>query len=184
MYSDVPVIVVHTEFHKQHSIWRYSTCTTKWMSGSLHHIRLHYNYIFLIELLSICIRILEVTMESGHSRQRMRPWLESKVEAGNIQGLAWIDRDKRIFKVPWKHGGKHDWNEADSTIFKVLLSCNPWLLHIQCKMKILVFRFILTKFHIDRMFLPNIYKKMKKYQIFAVILYKHLIKFDFLWNTI
>lgn len=58
-------------------------------------------------------------MDSGQTRQRMRPWLESKVESGQIPGLAWIDREKKIFRVPWKHGGKHDWNEADSTIFKV-----------------------------------------------------------------
>ncbi|XP_061189557.1 interferon regulatory factor 8-like isoform X2 [Saccostrea echinata] len=62
-------------------------------------------------------------MDSGQSRQRMRPWLEAKVEAGNIQGLEWLFREKKIFKVPWKHGGKHDWNEADSTIFK------EWAIH-------------------------------------------------------
>lgn len=67
-------------------------------------------------------RFLEVTMDSGHTRQRMRPWLESKVESGQIPGLAWIDRDRKIFRVPWKHGGKHDWNEADSTIFKVIVN--------------------------------------------------------------
>lgn len=61
-------------------------------------------------------------MDSGHTRQRMRPWLESKVESGQIPGLAWIDRDRKIFRVPWKHGGKHDWNEADSTIFKVVVN--------------------------------------------------------------
>lgn len=62
-------------------------------------------------------------MDSGQTRQRMRPWLESKVESGQIPGLAWIDREKKIFRVPWKHGGKHDWNEADSTIFK------EWAIH-------------------------------------------------------
>lgn len=62
-------------------------------------------------------------MDSGHTRQRMRPWLESKVDSGHIPGLAWIDREKKIFRVPWKHGGKHDWNEADSTIFK------EWAMH-------------------------------------------------------
>lgn len=53
-----------------------------------------------------------------HTRQRMRPWLEAKIEAGQIRGLEWIDRNQKIFKVPWKHGGKHDWNEQDSQIFK------------------------------------------------------------------
>ncbi|XP_076111139.1 interferon regulatory factor 8-like isoform X2 [Mytilus galloprovincialis] len=58
-----------------------------------------------------------------HTRQRMRPWLEAKIEAGQIRGLEWIDRNQKIFKVPWKHGGKHDWNEQDSQIFK------EWALH-------------------------------------------------------
>lgn len=49
----------------------------------------------------------------------MRPWLEAKIESGKIPGLQWIDKNKKIFKVPWKHGGKHDWNEQDSQIFKV-----------------------------------------------------------------
>lgn len=59
----------------------------------------------------------------SHTRQRMRPWLEAKIEAGQIRGLEWIDRQQKIFKVPWKHGGKHDWNEQDSQIFK------EWALH-------------------------------------------------------
>ncbi|XP_048752702.1 interferon regulatory factor 1-like isoform X2 [Ostrea edulis] len=68
-------------------------------------------------------RFGEVPMDNGQSRQRMRPWLEAKVQAGNIPGLSWIDQEKKIFKVPWKHGGKHDWSEGDSTIFK------EWALH-------------------------------------------------------
>lgn len=59
----------------------------------------------------------------SHTRQRMRPWLEAKIEGGQIKGLEWINRDEKIFKVPWKHGGKHDWNEQDSQIFK------EWALH-------------------------------------------------------
>lgn len=58
-----------------------------------------------------------------HTRQRMRPWLEAKIESGKIPGLQWIDKNKKIFKVPWKHGGKHDWNEQDSQIFK------EWAVH-------------------------------------------------------
>ncbi|KAJ8303588.1 hypothetical protein KUTeg_019984 [Tegillarca granosa] len=57
------------------------------------------------------------------SRQRLRPWLEAKINSGQIQGLKWIDKEQHIFKVPWKHGGKHDWNEQDSQIFK------EWAMH-------------------------------------------------------
>ncbi|KAK3085246.1 hypothetical protein FSP39_000565 [Pinctada imbricata] len=56
-------------------------------------------------------------------RQRMRPWLEAKVNSGSIKGLQWIDKNQMIFRVPWKHGGKHDWNEEDSLIFK------EWAIH-------------------------------------------------------
>jgi len=54
-----------------------------------------------------------------HSRQRLRPWLESRINSGQIPGLTWLNVEKQIFRVPWKHGGKHDWNEQDSLIFKV-----------------------------------------------------------------
>ncbi|VDP79712.1 unnamed protein product [Echinostoma caproni] len=51
-------------------------------------------------------------------RVRLRPWLESRLNEGIIDGLSWIDREKGIFKIPWKHHSKHTWTEADAAIFK------------------------------------------------------------------
>ncbi|TPP60592.1 Interferon Regulatory Factor [Fasciola gigantica] len=51
-------------------------------------------------------------------RVRLRPWLESRLNEGSIEGLSWIDREKGIFKIPWKHHSKHTWTEADAAIFK------------------------------------------------------------------
>ena len=49
--------------------------------------------------------------EPQSSRQRMRPWLEARVNSGEIPGLEWIDRNRRIFKVPWKSVNNRDWTE-------------------------------------------------------------------------
>ncbi|XP_060079926.1 interferon regulatory factor 8-like [Ylistrum balloti] len=57
------------------------------------------------------------------SRQRLRPWLEAKINSNTIPGLQWLDSSQQIFRVPWKHGGKHDWHEEDSMIFK------EWAIH-------------------------------------------------------
>ncbi|KAL5020857.1 hypothetical protein ScPMuIL_000012 [Solemya velum] len=59
----------------------------------------------------------------SHSRQRMRPWLEARINSGEIPDLNWIDKHSKIFKVPWKHGGKHDWKESAAQIFK------EWAVH-------------------------------------------------------
>lgn len=52
-------------------------------------------------------------------RVRLRPWLESRLNDGWIEGLKWIDREKGIFRIPWKHHSKHTWTEDDAAIFKV-----------------------------------------------------------------
>ncbi|CAH8450414.1 unnamed protein product [Schistosoma rodhaini] len=51
-------------------------------------------------------------------RVRLRPWLESRLNDGWIEGLKWIDREKGIFRIPWKHHSKHTWTEDDAAIFK------------------------------------------------------------------
>ncbi|CAH8573597.1 unnamed protein product [Dicrocoelium dendriticum] len=52
------------------------------------------------------------------SRVRLRQWLECRLNEGRIEGLRWIDKEKGIFKIPWKHHGKHSWTEHDAAIFK------------------------------------------------------------------
>nr|CAH8830608.1 unnamed protein product [Trichobilharzia regenti] len=51
-------------------------------------------------------------------RVRLRPWLESRLNDGWIDGLKWVDREKGIFRIPWKHHSKHTWTEGDAAIFK------------------------------------------------------------------
>ena len=53
------------------------------------------------------------------SRQKMRPWLESRINSGEIPGLEWVDQTQMIFKVPWKNVANRGWREDDSQIFKV-----------------------------------------------------------------
>ncbi|XP_022092165.1 uncharacterized protein LOC110980120 [Acanthaster planci] len=54
------------------------------------------------------------------TRHRLRPWLENLIDEGSVKGLEWIDKDKKLFKIPWKHAGKQDYNqEEDSKIFKL-----------------------------------------------------------------
>ena len=34
-------------------------------------------------------------------------------------GLKWMNTEKTIFRIPWKHAGKFSWREEDCLIFKV-----------------------------------------------------------------
>ena len=58
-----------------------------------------------------------------NGRQRLRPFLISLLDNGKVRGLEWMNKEKTLFKIPWKHAGKQDYNpEEDSKIFKVILS--------------------------------------------------------------
>uniref|UniRef100_A0A673YR38 Interferon regulatory factor n=1 Tax=Salmo trutta TaxID=8032 RepID=A0A673YR38_SALTR len=58
------------------------------------------------------------------SRMRMRPWLEDKIESNSISGLVWVDKDKKIFSIPWKHAARHGWDlNKDACLFK------QWAMH-------------------------------------------------------
>ncbi|KAK2909021.1 hypothetical protein Q8A67_004858 [Cirrhinus molitorella] len=51
-------------------------------------------------------------------RMRMRPWLEQQIESGQIQGLHWVNEEKRIFQIPWMHAARHGWDlEKDAPLF-------------------------------------------------------------------
>ncbi|NWT01676.1 IRF1 factor, partial [Mionectes macconnelli] len=58
------------------------------------------------------------------SRMRMRPWLEMQINSNQIPGLIWINKDKSIFQIPWKHAAKHGWDmEKDACLFR------SWAIH-------------------------------------------------------
>ncbi|NWS46505.1 IRF3 factor, partial [Probosciger aterrimus] len=50
---------------------------------------------------------------------RFGPWLVDAVSSGIYQGLCWTDRDRGIFRVPWKHNSRKDVTSSDREIFKV-----------------------------------------------------------------
>ncbi|XP_040038531.2 interferon regulatory factor 1b isoform X1 [Gasterosteus aculeatus] len=57
-------------------------------------------------------------------RMRMKPWIEKKIESNSISGLSWVDKDKKIFSIPWKHAARHGWEmEKDAVLFK------QWAIH-------------------------------------------------------
>ncbi|NXH11334.1 IRF1 factor, partial [Bucco capensis] len=58
------------------------------------------------------------------SRMRMRPWLEMQINSNQIPGLTWINKDKMMFQIPWKHAAKHGWDmEKDACLFR------SWAIH-------------------------------------------------------
>lgn len=60
---------------------------------------------------------------SNKVRQRLKPWLEAKINSGRFPGLQWVDKEQGIFRITWKHGGRADWSEQDALIFK------EWAIH-------------------------------------------------------
>lgn len=58
------------------------------------------------------------------ARMRMRPWLENQIDSNNIDGLMWIDKEKMLFSIPWKHAARHGWQmDKDACLFK------KWAIH-------------------------------------------------------
>ncbi|XP_031554517.1 interferon regulatory factor 2-like isoform X3 [Actinia tenebrosa] len=52
-------------------------------------------------------------------RLRLRDWLVIQIESGNFLGLEWLDKERRIFRVPWKHGSRQSWKEeVDAAVFR------------------------------------------------------------------
>lgn len=37
--------------------------------------------------------------------------------SADIPGLTWLNKEKNIFRMPWKHAGRQDYNLEDSKIF-------------------------------------------------------------------
>lgn len=43
-----------------------------------------------------------------------------QIQSGQYSGLQWEDESRTLFRIPWKHAGKQDYNqEIDASIFKV-----------------------------------------------------------------
>lgn len=52
--------------------------------------------------------------------RRLRQWLIEQIDSNMYPGLIWESDEKSMFRIPWKHAGKQDYNqEVDASIFKV-----------------------------------------------------------------
>lgn len=52
--------------------------------------------------------------------RRLRQWLIEQIDSSMYPGLIWENDEKSMFRIPWKHAGKQDYNqEVDASIFKV-----------------------------------------------------------------
>ncbi|XP_030835279.1 uncharacterized protein LOC115918232 isoform X2 [Strongylocentrotus purpuratus] len=57
-------------------------------------------------------------------RLRLREWLRKMIETQAIQGLHWIDKERQIVKIPWKHAARHGWSrDKDACLFRA------WAIH-------------------------------------------------------
>lgn len=62
---------------------------------------------------------------------KLRQWLIDQIDSRRYPGLIWENDDKSIFRIPWKHAGKQDYNrDEDAALFKVRpSSACPLTLH-------------------------------------------------------
>ncbi|KAI4892396.1 hypothetical protein NFI96_011697 [Prochilodus magdalenae] len=51
--------------------------------------------------------------------RRLKQWLIEQINSNIYSGLLWEDENRTMFRIPWKHAGKQDYNqEVDASIFK------------------------------------------------------------------
>ncbi|XP_041841308.1 interferon regulatory factor 8 [Melanotaenia boesemani] len=56
---------------------------------------------------------------SNSGGRRLKQWLMEQIQSGQYSGLQWEDETRTMFRIPWKHAGKQDYNqEVDASIFK------------------------------------------------------------------
>lgn len=59
-----------------------------------------------------------LTVSCGNGK--LRQWLIDQIDSRRYPGLVWENEEKSIFRIPWKHAGKQDYNrEEDAALFKV-----------------------------------------------------------------
>uniref|UniRef100_H3CV65 Interferon regulatory factor 8 n=1 Tax=Tetraodon nigroviridis TaxID=99883 RepID=H3CV65_TETNG len=56
---------------------------------------------------------------SNTGGRRLKQWLMEQIQSAQYAGLQWEDESRTLFRIPWKHAGKQDYNqEVDASIFK------------------------------------------------------------------
>nr|XP_004464091.1 interferon regulatory factor 4-like isoform X2 [Dasypus novemcinctus] len=57
--------------------------------------------------------------EGPGGRLRLRHWLVAQIESGRYAGLRWENAGKTLFRIPWKHAAKHDYQAGqDAALFR------------------------------------------------------------------
>ena len=56
-------------------------------------------------------------------RMKLRDWLQTQLDSGKFPGVKWIDREKGVFRLPWKHGSNMGWSLRDFDLFR------EWAIH-------------------------------------------------------
>ncbi|XP_064420252.1 interferon regulatory factor 4-like [Latimeria chalumnae] len=58
-------------------------------------------------------------MSDGCGSMKLRQWLITQIDSGLYPGLRWENREKNLFRIPWKHAAKQDYNQdEDAALFK------------------------------------------------------------------
>lgn len=60
------------------------------------------------------------SLSVGCGNGKLRQWLIDQIDSRRYPGLVWENDEKTIFRIPWKHAGKQDYNrDEDAALFKV-----------------------------------------------------------------
>nr|2O61_A Chain A, Transcription factor p65/Interferon regulatory factor 7/Interferon regulatory factor 3 fusion protein [Homo sapiens] len=51
-------------------------------------------------------------------KPRILPWLVSQLDLGQLEGVAWVNKSRTRFRIPWKHGLRQDAQQEDFGIFQ------------------------------------------------------------------
>jgi len=87
----------------------------------------------------------KTTVAAEHGRHRedsnmlMREWLELKANKGDLPGLQWHDKSRKLVRISWKHGSKSGWTADDSQVFISWARCTG-------QQSTIAFIFIITLF--------------------------------------
>lgn len=58
-------------------------------------------------------------MAEGGGHLRLREWLLAQIDSGRYPGLRWENRERTLFRIPWKHAAKQDYRQQqDAALFK------------------------------------------------------------------
>nr|XP_025962870.1 interferon regulatory factor 4-like [Dromaius novaehollandiae] len=58
-------------------------------------------------------------MAEPGAHMRLKEWLVAQIDSGRYPGLRWENREKTLFRIPWKHAAKQDYRQQqDAALFR------------------------------------------------------------------